>query len=258
MNAPHRKTFEDGYRVVRTGFAGESGSSFFAVFDGHGGRAVVDFLAANLDRNVAAELEEVENENGGGGVEEALTCAFLATDVASSRHAGLSVGSTAAVLVLRLENARRVLYAANVGDTRAVLSRRRKAIRLTVDHKANDPDEAKRVEAMGGFVLRRRVMGVLSVTRSFGDLELKRYVVARPSTSRTVLSDDDDDDEFVVLACDGLWDVFSDQEAVDFVADALASGASSPDDVASQLVSQALKRGTTDNVTCVVVGLTRR
>ena len=54
------------------------------------------------------------------------------------------------------------------------------------------------------------------------------------------------------LACDGLWDVFRDQEAVDFVLDRIAE----KELVAKYLVEEALKKGSTDNITVSVAFLT--
>lgn len=96
---------------------------------------------------------------------------------------------------------RRVLYTANAGDARAVLSRGGKAVRLTYDHKGNDKQEAKRIMDAGGFVMGGRVNGILAVTRSLGDSSMKEYVVGSPYTTETELSDDD---EFLIIACDGV------------------------------------------------------
>jgi serine/threonine protein phosphatase PrpC len=95
-------------------------------------------------------------------------------------------------------------------------SRGGKAIRLTVDHKASLPEEAKRITDAGGFVGRNRVNGVLAVSRALGDHMLKEndVVTAVPYCQETELTDED---SFLVLACDGVWDVITDQEAVDFV-----------------------------------------
>ena len=57
------------------------------------------------------------------------------------------------------------------------------------DHKATDDTEISRIEAANGFVVRRRVMGVLAVARSFGDYALKKYVTAEPFTSTTKLGE---------------------------------------------------------------------
>jgi protein phosphatase PTC1 len=141
--------------------------------------------------------------------------------------------------------ARRVLYSANAGDARGVLCRSGKAVRLTYDHKGSDKQEAKRITDAGGFVMSGRVNGVLAVTRSLGDSSMKEFVVGAPYTTETELCDED---EFLILACDGLWDVTSDQAAVDLI--------HSVEDaqVASQmLLKDALANHTSDNVTVLVV-----
>ncbi|KAJ6593904.1 protein serine threonine phosphatase 2C [Mycena capillaripes] len=141
--------------------------------------------------------------------------------------------------------ARRVLYSANAGDARGVLCRAGKAVRLTYDHKGSDKQEAKRITDAGGFVMSGRVNGVLAVTRSLGDSSMKEFVVGAPYTTETELCDED---EFLILACDGLWDVTSDQAAVDLIHDV--------DDaqVASQmLLKDAMANHTSDNVTVLVV-----
>ncbi|KAK0388445.1 hypothetical protein NLU13_4689 [Sarocladium strictum] len=140
----------------------------------------------------------------------------------------------------------RVLYTANVGDARIVLCRAGKALRLSYDHKGSDENEGKRITSAGGLILNNRVNGVLAVTRALGDTYMKDLVTGHPYTTETVIQPDSD--EFMIIACDGLWDVCSDQEAVDLVRNvhdpALAS---------RQLVSAALDRFSTDNLSCMVV-----
>lgn len=139
---------------------------------------------------------------------------------------------------------RRVLYTANAGDARAVLCRGGKAVRLTYDHKGSDKQEAKRILDAGGLVISGRVNGILAVTRSLGDSSMKDFVVGAPYTTETELGDDD---EFLILACDGVWDVTSDQEAVDMV-----RNVTDPQQASSILVQHALKEST-DNITAIVV-----
>lgn len=70
-----------------------------------------------------------------------------------------NIGSTACVAVIRLESGHKILYIANVGDTRAVISRNGVAERMSIDHKCDDPSEKERVLAEGGIVLDNRVGG---------------------------------------------------------------------------------------------------
>jgi serine/threonine protein phosphatase PrpC len=154
------------------------------------------------------------------------------------------------------------------------------AVRLSKDHKATDAQERARIEAAGGFVVRKRVMGVLAVARAFGDFVLKKFVTAEPYTSTTKL---DQMSQFVIIACDGVWDVLEDQEAVDLVlrhlggagpAGAGAAGAggaaggggggaapgsglptSKAKTAAQVLVDASLAKGSSDNVTALIVFL---
>ncbi|CAO1638907.1 unnamed protein product [Sympodiomycopsis kandeliae] len=140
---------------------------------------------------------------------------------------------------------RRVLYTANVGDARAVLCRRGHAIRLTYDHKASDAQEAKRITDAGGFVMNNRVNAVLAVTRSLGDSAMKEFVVGAPYTTETTLTDED---TFLIVACDGLWDVAEDQDAVDLVREVI-----DPQEAANRLLSHALNNFSTDNTSVMVI-----
>jgi serine/threonine protein phosphatase PrpC len=175
-----------------------------------------------------------------------------------------------------------VLTTANVGDTRVVYghcTRRRcgqdgtvlttanttitAAQRLTVDDSLeNNPLEVARIERAGGFVFKGRVCGVLAVTRSLGDALLKPYVIAHPHVCELQLpplQDKDNDNHHAwrcaIVACDGLWDVLTDGEAVQAVYDYCHEDPSKQATAADHLVSLALQKGTTDNVTVVVVWL---
>ncbi|KAK3904249.1 protein phosphatase 2C-like protein 1 [Staphylotrichum tortipilum] len=140
----------------------------------------------------------------------------------------------------------RVLYTANVGDARIILCRQGKALRLSYDHKGSDENEGNRITKAGGLMLNNRVNGVLAVTRALGDAYMKELVTGHPYTTETVIQPDLD--EFVIIACDGLWDVCSDQDAVDLV-----RNVQDPTTAAKLLVDHALARFSTDNLSCMIV-----
>jgi serine/threonine protein phosphatase PrpC len=183
-------------------------------------------------------------------------------------------GSTAvAVILYESEDGHRTLLSANVGDSRAVLSRKGRAVDLTHDHKPNDEREKARIMAMGETIEWDQDCKVhrvrnLSLARAIGD----RY--AKPAVSPEVEIQHfpvvEDQDEFVVIASDGLWDVMSSQDAVTFVHDQmqkeLSSGSMSKEtadnyrlvlrrNMAKFLAREAIRKGSSDNVSVLMVWL---
>ncbi|KAK4722103.1 hypothetical protein R3W88_012336 [Solanum pinnatisectum] len=139
------------------------------------------------------------------------------------------------------------LLVANVGDSRVVACRDGSAIPLSIDHKPDRSDERERIEQAGGFIIWAgtwRVGGVLAVSRAFGDKMLKPYVVADPE----IQEEEIDGVEFLIVASDGLWNVLSNEEAVTLVQDIKDAEAAS-----RRLIEEAYSRGSSDNITCVVV-----
>lgn len=172
-------------------------------------------------------------------------------------------GNATEIKLREAASRQRVLYTANVGDARVVLCRSGKALRLSYDHKGSDDNEGKRVANAGGLILNNRVNGVLAVTRALGDAYMKDLVTGHPYTTETVIQPEVD--EFMILACDGvsltshhffktplttsqLWDVCSDQEAVDLV-----RNMQDPQAASKALVDHALSRFSTDNLSCMFV-----
>jgi len=139
-------------------------------------------------------MRSITSKLGGNGREAEVDVPV----VKGSRHVPFEPNWNEGVDGKRL---RRVLYAANAGDARAVLCRGGEALRLTYDHKGSDAQESKRIMDAGGFVMNNRVNGVLAVTRSLGDSAMKDFVVGAPYTTETELSVHD---EFLIIACDGV------------------------------------------------------
>jgi serine/threonine protein phosphatase PrpC len=155
--------------------------------------------------------------------------ADAAAAAAAPPGAGRDAGAAALVALLR----RGVLTVANAGDCRAVLcGRGGAAVDLSTDHKPSLPAEARRIAEAGAFVADGRVNGSLALSRALGDHEYKRAQGLPPSRQAvTALPDVRSYDlraaggvEFILLACDGIWDVMSSQQAVDFVRSRLAAG----------------------------------
>lgn len=102
-----------------------------------------------------------------------------------------------------------------------------------------------------------RVLGILAVSRSFGDHGMKDFVTADPYLSETVINSDETGDcPILILACDGVWDVFSDQEAADYIMEMYIEKGSQPfEEAAKMLVDESIKRGSADNITAIVIFL---
>ncbi|KAI3403006.2 MgPP2CL-1 [Candida oxycetoniae] len=147
------------------------------------------------------------------------------------------------------KNHKRMLYTSNVGDSRIILCRKGKPYRLSYDHKASDINEINRIESSGGLVLKNRVNGVLAVSRSLGDSYMKDLVLGKPFTTSTEIIPQD---EFMIIACDGLWDVLSDSKACKYVKECFSRGYS-VQNTAKKLCQLAIDNSTTDNVTVMIV-----
>jgi len=201
----------------------------------------------------AVKASEDATKGDDSGVDMSKTASQQANPAASAASAAIATPQSSEATHAKLRTAasrHRVLYTANVGDARIVLCRGGKALRLSYDHKGSDENEGKRVTNAGGLILNNRVNGVLAVTRALGDAYMKDLVTGHPYTTETVIQPDLD--EFIILACDGLWDVCSDQEAVDLI-----RNQQDPTTAAKQLVDHALARFSTDNLSCMIVRLNK-
>jgi len=258
-----RNNMEDDAVIIDC-FANDEKQAYFGLYDGHGGRATVDFVVKALHMNLEQQLKQFPNKP----FAELYLDSYLATDGQLRRQNILRSGTTSVTCVVRKTERAITLFTANVGDSRAVLSRDGTAVRLTLDHKTTVPEEAKRITDAGGFIGRnKRVNGVLAITRALGDHMLKEndIVSAMPHTSEIVL---EENDNLLILACDGVWDVISDQEAVDLVRSrikaevAVAGEPQSGAQVnamllmaAKALVKEALDRRSLDNITVMIISL---
>ncbi|AJU62711.1 Ptc1p [Saccharomyces cerevisiae YJM326] len=254
-NSKFRRTMEDVHTYVKN-FASRLDWGYFAVFDGHAGIQASKWCGKHLHTIIEQNILADETRD----VRDVLNDSFLAIDEEINTKLVGNSGCTAAVCVLRWElpdsvsddsmdlaQHQRKLYTANVGDSRIVLFRNGNSIRLTYDHKASDTLEMQRVEQAGGLIMKSRVNGMLAVTRSLGDKFFDSLVVGSPFTTSVEITSED---KFLILACDGLWDVIDDQDACELIKDI-----NEPNEAAKVLVRYALENGTTDNVTVMVVFL---
>lgn len=248
------------------------GVALFGVFDGHGGEQVAKFCARHLPEEMCAM--KFSDPPTGEEVGQALHDAFHRMDEMLREPATMvelkslsnppsdptrsprpstphvcdphTVGCTANVVCVTPTQ----IITANAGDSRSVLCRKGEAVPLSQDHKPNDPTERRRIEAAGGYVENSapgvwRVNGNLNLSRALGDLEYKRDRV-RPWEEQiisgtpdiSVLERHPEEDEFIVVCCDGVWDVKTNQQVVNFVRERLPVAPQAPD---QQGVAEALE-----------------
>jgi len=228
--------------------------NFVGVFDGHGGKLVSKYLKDNLPVFFINKFEKDIYSNK----KTASNYFYKAFDKIqknlekSHPRAVKYCGSTALCGINYKHKSSSMLWMLNVGDSRAVMCNKQGlAVQLTQDHKPNTPEERKRIEQLGGSI---RFDGSdwrikdLSLSRAFGDDECKPFVSHFPQIYRYRLHKGD---KFIIFACDGLWDVISNQDAVDFVNYKLKNKYQG--NIAKKLTEYAIEEGSYDNVTVVIM-----
>lgn len=273
-----REFMEDAH-VIKRDFGGRGDRSFFGIFDGHGvvdskgrnhGEKAADFAAGKLDQYFLMNLQE-------DNVDEALTAAFRATDAAI--EGDWKYGGAVAITAFFEGNN---LWVAGVGDARAVIMRQDSVERLSHDHKADDVAERARIEKAGGRVSRdqfyvlegktRRVdehdeakkmmirasggklleeydvfrINQYAASRSLGDAR-EKLVIPDPEIRKIEIRPGD---KKLVLACDGIWDVITDEMAAELIRDE-----PDPQKAAEILKEAARDRGSRDNISVIVINL---
>jgi serine/threonine protein phosphatase PrpC len=254
-----------------------NGIAVFGVFDGHGGTAAAEIVSQSLIPALRAEFRRAiakgvhytfteSNPQPPDAIEretvESLKNNFKEAIAQTEREALMYLveqrdfsGTTLCACMCT----RSTLLVANLGDSRVVLSRRGVMKVVTRDHSARDESEKRRIEGVGGFVsLEGYLGGLVQVSRAIGDID--------PSTREKVLGLsaepdifefplDREKDEFIIVACDGLWEVMSCQAAVQHVRATLKTTKGNLFQATDDLVAKALSLGTSDNVTVIIAFL---
>lgn len=229
--------------------------NFIAVFDGHGGKAVSKYLKENLPQFFVNKFKKDIYSRPETASKYFVKVYDLIQNRMKEDHprAIQYCGSTACVGIhFKDGEDKSKLWVLNVGDSRAIKCNKLNiAEQLTQDHKPNSPEERLRIEQLGGKIefdgSDWRVKD-LSLSRAFGDLECTPYVTHLPQIYKYRVSSSD---KFVVFACDGLWDVLSNQDVVDFVNELLMNK-KFKGNYAKELAEHAYQKGSLDNITTVV------
>jgi len=275
-----RYSIEQDLGIEDLAAVGMCPQTFIAVYDGHGGPQASTYLWENLHVAVTTALTAVSEELKN----IAAACAPLdiadnsAMQAASSRIVIEAVrksyhetdqmfiqtsnypqaGSTATAALILGQR----MFLINVGDSRALLCRNKKLFVATEDHKPYREDEEARIKQAGGFVVHRRVMGELAVSRAFGDSDFKKgflnqepghlkgpLITCDPEIMEIYLQANDD---FLLLACDGLFDVYGNEEAIEFVIQEMTMHHNAHR-TCENLSRKAIEKGSRDNITIVLI-----
>ncbi|XP_074498204.1 protein phosphatase, Mg2+/Mn2+ dependent, 1Na (putative) [Sebastes fasciatus] len=230
---------------------------YFAVFDGHAGSTVAQYCSRNLLERIMATGGVKANEDP-EQVKEGIREGFLDID----RHMHKLTrqdnwersGTTAAAVM----NSPRYIYFINCGDSRTLLCRNGKVVFYTEDHKPFNPREKERIQNAGGSVTLQRVNGSLAVSRALGDFDFKE-VDWRPETEQLVSPEPEvyelertPEDEFLILACDGVWDAIGNEELCAFVRSRLRV-CNDLREICTQVIDLCLYKGSLDNMSIIIV-----
>jgi len=236
--------------------------NFFAVYDGHGGKYVSNYLSENLPKYFMNSPEFPFTKK--------YTSRIFA-DVQNKlrtqhKSAASYCGSTCLCLIHYVENDENYINVFNVGDSRCIICRDNIAIPLTLDHKPMAPVEKRRIEKLGGNIYfdggTYRIKDY-SVSRAFGDTAAEPYLSAKPDIYKYKL---EKSDKFIVLACDGLYDVLSNQDIIDFIlnecydetlTNRINKGNNNTNtvNIAKKLGERAIHMGSDDNITIIIIFL---
>ena len=247
----------------------------FAIYDGHGGNGCSIYLKNNLYKNIA-DCSMIGLRNAINLTEQN----FLDYE-GVNQYGELDDTSGSCASIVLLKNKKCII--ANVGDSRCILFKNKRLFFATKDHKPNSHSEKRRIESAGGSVFQSSAIlplyqngkmiempwrvnpGRLSVSRTFGDIEIKlekfggkkNVVVSTPDIVEFELNDQYN---FLVIACDGVFDVLSNMEILECIKIVLKINKNKKrkinelcGDCASMIMKSSLAKGSFDNVSCIVV-----
>ena len=196
-NLEHRQEMED-YHCIKQALGKRNNLSYFAIFDGHGGKEVASFLSLNLHHYLVEEINNIKfgenDEENINNILDSIKTSFIKIDqdILENINFTTDVGSTATLIFIYYNNSNdnslyndninikdieRTLICANVGDSSGYLLTKSDIIKITKPHKCEDTSEVQRIRDKGGIVFQGRIFGKLILTRTLGDKEMKKYGV---------------------------------------------------------------------------------
>jgi len=260
---------EDGdtAEVGIPGMTQDKAVAWFGVFDGHAGSTVSDKAQGKLlkciqdtqhfNKYIQKETD-ITKEEFTQGIKKGVQEGFLAFDEKMRDLLALSEednsGSTAVCALVT----HKYIVLVNCGDSRGLICTKGAPSLATIDHKPTDEEEKRRIEKAGGKVVNGRVEGSLAVARALGDFEYKKVKEIGPTQQMVSPEPDiyikeiDPEDEFIVLACDGVWDVMNNNEICKYISSRLKV-TNNLETLAEEVLDTCLHKDSKDNMTIIIV-----
>jgi len=245
--------------------------AFFAIYDGHGGSEAATYCQKHLHTTIVSQDTWATSKT------RACVEGFKTADKKFLKK--LEDSGACANVAIVTDGGKKIIVA-NAGDSRCILSSGGKAVALSEDHKPGNPNEIKRIKAAdhtvetenvlieGKRIQIHRIDGQISISRSIGDGDFKDEDLAPEKQAISCVPDIIEreftaKDQFLVMACDGLWDVMDNQEVVDFVSKRLSKTSNLNDGSLSQIADDLVKyaindKKSSDNVTAIIVHLPKK
>ncbi|XP_043930404.1 protein phosphatase 1A isoform X2 [Protopterus annectens] len=256
-----RVEMEDAHTAVIGLPSGLHEWSFFAVYDGHAGSQVARYCCEYLLEHIISNPDfwDSDGQSSVESVKNGIRTGFLQIDehmrsISEKKHGADRSGSTAVCVLISPQHT----YFINCGDSRGILCRNGKVNFFTQDHKPSNPLEKERIQNAGGSVMIQRVNGSLAVSRALGDFDYK-CVHGKGPTEQLVSPEPEvfviersEEDQFIVLACDGIWDVMGNEELCDFIQSRLEI-TDDLEKVCNEVVDTCLYKGSRDNMSVILI-----
>jgi len=243
--------------------------SWFAVFDGHAGSRVsahcshhlLDCIRTNDDFTCSLQQEHtLAQDEMMEGIKRGILKGFLELDEKLRKIPEVASGEdksgTTAVCSLISD---KYVIIANCGDSRGVVCVSGKPALATQDHKPSNEPERERIQNAGGTVMIQRVNGSLAVSRALGDFEYKNVEgkgpteqLVSPEPEFFIMERHSDKDEFLVLACDGVWDVMTNEDICDFIS-ARMRISDNLETICNEVIDTCLYKGSRDNMSIIII-----
>ena len=238
----HNKSMED-FVLIKNDFLKleNHNISLFAIFDGHGGVHVSQYLKNNFCDVLTKIIHEKSNAELIDNIKTAIET--IDKDIEKLNSDAKECGSTGTIVVIDND----ILYCVNVGDSRCFYIDDKKAVQMTEDHNCKNELEVTTIKQRGAFVFNNRVFGALSLTRAFGDTDFKEFgLICEPFINKISINNIN----YIVIASDGVWDIVDDKQLFK-IGSELKKGNS--EEFCNNLIEYALKNGSSDNISCIVL-----